>query len=81
MPGNDAEGSLAHSEGDFVPLPTVVARLTARSFLPPPNSQDGAGEARARTSVTEVQSTRKTRSDVSSAIFVRPQSPIAVWIS
>jgi hypothetical protein len=24
------------SEGDFVPLPTVVARLAARSSLPPP---------------------------------------------
>jgi hypothetical protein len=26
-----------NSEGGFAPLPTVVARLTARSSVPPPN--------------------------------------------
>src|SRR5438477_13109955 len=28
-----------HSEGDFVPLPTVVARLSACSALPPPEDR------------------------------------------
>jgi len=31
-----SEGGFAGSEGGFAPLPTVVARLTARSSLPPP---------------------------------------------
>ena len=34
-------------EGDFVPLPAVVARLTARSSLPPPR-RGLRGQARAR---------------------------------
>ena len=38
------------SEGGFAPLPTVVARLAARSScLPPDQQQDCAGEAGART--------------------------------
>jgi len=30
-------------EGDYVPLPAVVARLAARSFLPPPRSNSEGG--------------------------------------
>jgi hypothetical protein len=45
----NSEGDFVGSEGDFVPLPTVVTRLAARSSLPPPRT-DCAGKARARTS-------------------------------
>ena len=31
-------GTSSHSAGGFAPRPTVVARLTARSFLPPPRT-------------------------------------------
>src|SRR6185503_10730623 len=40
-------GASRSSKGGCAPLPTVVARLAARSSLPPPR-QDGAGEAGAR---------------------------------
>jgi len=40
-------GASRSSKGRCAPLPTVVARLAARSSLPPPR-QDGAGEAGAR---------------------------------
>src|SRR5882724_6212954 len=33
--------SYDNSEGDFVPLPTVVARLAPRSCLPPPGPEVG----------------------------------------
>src|SRR5205814_1649409 len=50
-------GSVLGSEGGFAPLPTLVARLTACSSVPPPSivapakpalEQDGAGGAGAR---------------------------------
>ena len=34
------------SEGGFAPLPTVVARLTARSSLPPPKTRNRIARAK-----------------------------------
>src|SRR5260370_29428228 len=47
-----SEGGFATSEGDFVPLPTVVARLRARSSLPPPRIECAGGAGARKRIVT-----------------------------
>src|SRR5439155_6541542 len=41
-----SEGGFAYSEGGSAPLPTVVARLTARSSLPPPQTKNRIARAK-----------------------------------
>ena len=64
------------SEGGFAPLPTVVARLAACSFLPPPRT-DCAGTARARAKVeSNLADLRRAATEISKTLAENPSDPL-----